>query len=86
VIPAPPMESHNPPQSLSGFMNQHRPIIAPRHPETIRTSPLPESAYIQGMNDSPVGTDWTFTILASVVIIAVTLTVLIVGYINLRSL
>jgi hypothetical protein len=38
------------------------------------------------MRKSLVGTDWTFTLLASVVIIAVTLTVLIVGYINLRSL
>jgi hypothetical protein len=38
------------------------------------------------MKGSPVGTDWTFTILASVIIIGLTLTVLIVGYINLRSL
>jgi hypothetical protein len=32
------------------------------------------------------GTDWTFTILASVIIIGVTMTVLILGYLNLRSL
>ena len=67
-------------------MNEHEPIIAPRHPETIRTSPDPETAYLRGMKDSPVGTDWTFTILASVIIIGLTLTVLIVGYINHRSL
>ncbi len=38
------------------------------------------------MKDSPVGTDWTFTILASVIIIGVTMTVLILGYLNIRSL
>ena len=67
-------------------MHEHAPIIASRHPETIRTSPNPEAVYPEGMKDSPVGTDWTFTILASVIIIGLTLTVLIVGYINLRSL
>jgi hypothetical protein len=66
-------------------MHEHAPIIASRHPETIRT-PNPETVYPEGMKDSPVGTDWTFTILASVIIIGLTLTVLIVGYINLRSL
>ena len=38
------------------------------------------------MKDTPVGTDWTFTILASVIIIGVTMTVLILGYLNIRSL
>lgn len=38
------------------------------------------------MKESPVGIDWTFTILASLIIIGVTLTVLILGYINIRSL
>jgi hypothetical protein len=38
------------------------------------------------MKDAPVGTDWTFTILASVIIIGVTMTVLILGYLNIRSL
>jgi len=38
------------------------------------------------MKDSPVGPDWTFTILASLIIIGVTTTVLILGYLNIRSL
>jgi hypothetical protein len=38
------------------------------------------------MKDSPVGTDWTFTILASLIIIGVTMAVLIFGYLNIRSL
>jgi hypothetical protein len=38
------------------------------------------------MKDSPVGTDWTFTILASLIIIGGTMTVLIFGYLNIRSL
>ena len=38
------------------------------------------------MKDTPVGTDWTFTILASVIIIGMTMTVLILGYLNIRSL
>ena len=38
------------------------------------------------MKDSSAGTDWIFTILASLIIIGVTLTVLILGYLNIRSL
>jgi len=38
------------------------------------------------MKESPVGTDWTFTILASLIMIGVTMTVLILGYQNIRSL
>jgi hypothetical protein len=38
------------------------------------------------MKESSVGTDWTFTILASLIIIGVTMTVLILGYLNIRSL
>jgi len=38
------------------------------------------------MKESPVGTDWTFTIFASLIIIGVTTTVLILGYLNIRSL
>jgi len=38
------------------------------------------------MKDSSVGTDWTFTILASLIIIGVTMTVLILGYLNVRNL
>ena len=38
------------------------------------------------MKEPPVGTDWTFTILASLIIIGVTMTVLILGYLNIRSL
>jgi len=38
------------------------------------------------MKELPVGTDWTFTILASLIIVGVTMTVLILGYLNIRSL
>jgi len=38
------------------------------------------------MKDLPIGRDWTFTIFASLIIIGVTLTVLILGYLNIRSL
>lgn len=38
------------------------------------------------MKQSPVGTDWTFTILASIIMVGVTMTVLILGYLNIRSL
>jgi hypothetical protein len=38
------------------------------------------------MKEPPVGTDWTFTILASVIIVGVTLTVLVLGYLNIRNL
>ena len=38
------------------------------------------------MRDSPMGSDWTFTILASLIIIGVTMTVLVLGYLNIRSL
>ena len=38
------------------------------------------------MKESPVGTDWTFTILASLIMIGVAMTVLILGYLNIRSL
>lgn len=38
------------------------------------------------MKESPVGTDWTFTILASVIIVAVTTIVLVLGYLNIRNL
>lgn len=38
------------------------------------------------MKQSPVGTDWTFTILASLIMVGVTMTVLILGYLNIRSL
>jgi len=37
------VESHGTAQSLPGFMHEHAPIIASRHPETIRTSPNPET-------------------------------------------
>ena len=38
------------------------------------------------MKATPTGTDWTFTILASLIIIGVTMTVLVLGYLNIRSL
>lgn len=38
------------------------------------------------MKPAPTGTDWTFTILASLIIIGVTMTVLVLGYLNIRSL
>ena len=38
------------------------------------------------MKESSVGTDWTVTLLASLIIIGVTMTVLILGYLNIRSL
>ena len=38
------------------------------------------------MKDNPAGTDWTFTVIATFLIIGVTTTVLILGYLNLRGL
>jgi hypothetical protein len=38
------------------------------------------------MKEPPAGTGWTFTILASLLIVGVTLTVLILGYLNIRNL
>ncbi len=38
------------------------------------------------MKESSTGTARTFTILASLIIIGVTMTVLILGYLNIRSL
>jgi hypothetical protein len=38
------------------------------------------------MQELPAGTGWTFTILASVIIVGVTMTVLILGYLNIRNL
>jgi hypothetical protein len=38
------------------------------------------------MKAAPSGPDWTFTILASLLIIGVTMTVLILGYLNIRNL
>lgn len=38
------------------------------------------------MKETPVGTDWTFTILASLLIIGLTMTVLVLGYLNIRNL
>jgi len=38
------------------------------------------------MKPSPAGTSWTFTILASLILVGVAMTVLILGYLNIRSL
>ncbi len=38
------------------------------------------------MNASPAGTGWTVTILASFILVGVTMAVLILGYLNIRSL
>ncbi|NDA26348.1 MAG: hypothetical protein EBZ05_05840 [Verrucomicrobia bacterium] len=67
-------------------MNKHGFIIATRGGRTIRTSPVPAQGYPAAMKDLPIGRDWTFTIFASLIIIGVTLTVLILGYLNIRSL
>ena len=80
------METHHPPHSIAGFMDEHGDIIASTGGRTIRTSPVPAQDYPSSMKDSSVGTDWTFTILASLIIIGVTMTVLILGYLNVRNL
>lgn len=67
-------------------MDKHPDIIAPPAGRTIRTSQNPLTDYFLPMKESPVGTDWTFTILASLIIIGVTVTVLIFGYLNIRNL
>ena len=38
------------------------------------------------MKASPAGTGWTLTILASLILVCVTMAVLIFGYLNIRSL
>ena len=80
------MEAHHPAHPLTGFMDEHPDIIAPAGGRTIRTSQTRGRDYFEDMKEPPVGTDWTFTILASLIIIGVTMTVLILGYLNIRSL
>ena len=67
-------------------MDEHPNIIPPAGGRTIRTSQTRGRDYFEDMKELPVGTDWTFTILASLIIIGVTMTVLILGYLNIRSL
>ena len=80
------METHPPAHSIADFMNKHGFIIATPGGRTIRTSLDLFPDYFFLMKESPVGTDWTFTILASLIIIGVTMTVLILGYLNVRNL
>jgi len=80
------MEAYHPTHSLADFMDEHPLIIAPAGGRTIRTSQARFRDYFQDMKESPVGADWTFTILASLIIVGVTMTVLILGYLNIRSL
>ncbi len=67
-------------------MNEHSDIIASAGGRTIRTSQNPFPDYFGFMKESSTGTARTFTILASLIIIGVTMTVLILGYLNIRSL
>jgi len=86
MVPAPPVEPYHPPHSIAGFMDKHGNIIATPGGRTIRTSLNLFPDYFFPMKESPVGTDWTFTILASLIIIGVTMTVLILGYLNVHNL
>jgi len=80
------MKADHPKHSLANFMDEHPHIIAPAGGRTIRTSQNLFPDYFESMKESSVGTDWTFTILASLIMIGVTMTVLILGYLNIRSL
>lgn len=86
MIPAPAVESHPPAHPFAGLMDKHPAIIAPPAGQTIRTSQNPFPDYFSPMKESPVGTGWTFTVLASLIIVGVTVTVLILGYLNIRNL
>jgi len=80
------MESHDPTHPLAGFVYEHPDIIPPPGGRTIRTSHRNPLDYFKPMKASPAGTGWTLTILASLILVGVTMAVLIFGYLNIRSL
>ena len=80
------MESHDSAHAFAGFMNEHSDIIASAGGRTIRTSHPFRRDYFYSMKESPAETGWTLAIFAAVILIGVTITVLTLGYLNIRSL